>query len=310
MKERLLNLAEQVTAALLPHFQQPGRKVVSRNTGGDPHFAIDEVAERVVVDVLRTWDISVAYFSEDRGLVQVSPHPQHLLIIDPIDGTRPALAGLESCCFCVAVVPYSQRPLFSEISHAIVYELRTGEYFYAARDDEGIATSRNRTPRLSTVSDPTAMFWSTELTAHPIHRLTEVYGDLIDASVARGGVFVFTSTSYSLTRIVTGQFDCHIDVGHRILSEHRGFMPEFLHTGRGKVVTLFPYDIAAAAFVLAKSGGVVTDAYGRCLDDLLLITDKSLEQQCSIVAAANPALHRRVMEGLNWKALGTYKGKR
>jgi myo-inositol-1(or 4)-monophosphatase len=104
-----------------------------------------------------------------------------------------------------------------------------------------------------------------------------------------------------LTRIVTGQLDSHVDVGHRIVQDYPEVMGEFLRTGRGKLVTLFPYDIAAAAFILLKAGGAVTDAYGLPLDDLSLLTDKSLDGQCSVVAASNRKLHDNIMERLDWK---------
>ena len=31
--------------------------------------------------------------------------PRAIFVVDPIDGTRPAAAGLESCCVSIAVVP-------------------------------------------------------------------------------------------------------------------------------------------------------------------------------------------------------------
>jgi myo-inositol-1(or 4)-monophosphatase len=301
MRERLLDLARRVRAALLPHLAAPGRKPTARRRTGDPHFVIDEIAERATREVLLGWDVPLAYFSEDRGLVCLSDEPEVLLIIDPIDGTRPALAGFESCCFSVAVAPWCARPTMAHVTHALVMELPGGAYFYADASTDGVLTSRPQGARPSALTDLTRMFWSIELTAHPVHRLMEVYGHLVDGSVAAGAVFVFTSSSYSLTRIVTGQLDAHVDIGHRVLRDRPELEPEFLATGRGALVTLFPYDIAAAAFIAAKAGAVVTSAYGEPLDDLALLTDKSLDGQCSIIAAANPELHRDIIASLRWR---------
>lgn len=282
---------------------RPFRKVADARGGGDPHFEIDEVAERATCAALEEWDIPVAYLSEARGLVRLSPKPELLLVIDPIDGSRPAMACFESCCFSVAVTPYSERPTMGDITHALVRELRGGDHFYAD-EAPGIQTSKP-VAAPSAHADLGSMFWSLELTASPVGRLMEVFGHLVDGSVARGGVFVFTSASYSLTRIVTGQLDAHVDISHRILRERPELFAEFAAVGCGKIVTLFPYDIAAAATIARKAGATVTDAYGEPLDPVALVTDKSERSQCSIVCASTAELHRKIMGNLRWQAPST-----
>ena len=220
MKKELIKLAKEVRKAILPKLNNNKREIIRRQHCGDPHYLVDEVAELTVEKVLKRWKLAIAYFSEDRGLVCFHKNPEWLLIIDPIDGTRPAIANFESCCFSVAVVPYSLYPKFGEITNALVLELKSGEYFYADAHQPKITTSVLELPLLTKKTDLKNMFWSIELTAHPIKQLTRVYGDLIDNSVTLGAVFVFTSSSYSLTRIITGQLDSHVDVGHRIVQDH------------------------------------------------------------------------------------------
>ncbi|MBI4980614.1 hypothetical protein HZC30_03615 [Candidatus Woesearchaeota archaeon] len=301
MKTELIKLGNEVRAAILPRLNDNKREIIGRQYGGDPHFGLDEVAEQTVEKVLKRWKLPIAYFSEDRGLVCFHEKPEWLLIIDPIDGTRPAMVNFESCCFSVAVTPYSSYPKFSEITNALALELKSGEYFYADANQPKITSSVLGLPSLTEKADLEKMFWSTELTAHPIKQITKVCGDLIDNSVTLGAVFVFTSSSYSLTRIVTGQLDAHVDVGHRIVQDYPETAEEFLKVGRGKIATLFPYDIAAAAFILIKAGGIVTDAYGESLDKLSLITDKSIKGQCSIIAASNSELHGKIRNQLKWQ---------
>jgi len=300
VRKELLKLAKAVRREVLPKLNINEREIIRRQQCGDPHYALDELAEQAVEKALKEWKMPIAYFSEDRGLVQLSKNPEWLLVIDPIDGTRPAVANFESCCFSVAVAPYSLNPKFGDITNALVLELKSGEYFYADVNLPKISSSISELPLLSKKNSLENMFWSTELTAHPIKQLARVYEDLMDGSVRSGAVFVFTSSSYSLTRIITGQLDSHVDVGHRILRDNPGFVGEFLKVGGGKVITLFPYDIAAAAFILAKAGGIVTDAYGQSLDELHLLTDKSINGQCSIIAASNESLHEKIMNKLKW----------
>ena len=44
----------------------------------------------------------VAFYSEDRGLVTPAGDAEWVLVVDPIDGTRPAMAGFEAACVSVA----------------------------------------------------------------------------------------------------------------------------------------------------------------------------------------------------------------
>ncbi len=301
MEKELIKLALSIRKAVLPLLNNNQRKIIRRHDGGDPHFTLDEVAEKTVEKVLKSWNIPLAYFSEDRNLVLLNKDPKHILIIDPIDGTRPALANFESCCVSIVVAPYSKHPTFADITHALVLELKSGAYFYADSNAK-IKTSPTKLIPVKKEVTVENMFWSTELTAHPIKQIARVCGPLIDNSVVLGAVFVFTSSSYSLTRILTGQLDAHVDVGHRILKDNPQLTEEFRKVGRGKIVTLFPYDISAAAFILIKSGGIVTDAYGNSLAGLGLLTDKSLAEQCSLIAASNKKLHENIMSQLNFGA--------
>ncbi len=300
MKEQLLELARTVCATVQELRGGVSRRV-ARPRPGDPHYEVDEVAEKTVQRQLKQWDLPVALFSEDRGLVPIHPNPKWILIVDPIDGTRPTLAGFESACFSAAVAPYSTNPRFGDIRAAVVAELTTGHYFYA--DEDQWESSHQAAPALSNHTDLASMFWSIELTAHPIRRLADVYGDMVDGSVTRGAVFVFTSASYSLTRIITGQLDAHVDIGHGILQRAPSTSGEFRRVGGGELVTLYPYDIAGAAYLLERAGGCVSDAFGEPLSAMPLLTDKSLDQQCSLVAAGNPTLHREILEQLRWEAL-------
>jgi myo-inositol-1(or 4)-monophosphatase len=63
---------------------------------------------------------------------------------------------------------------------------------------------------------------------------------------------------------------------------------------------LFPYDIAASVYLARKSGVTITDAYGKTLEDTLLL-DISDKNQQSCIAASTPELHSRIMESIRWK---------
>lgn len=299
MKELLFDLAHQVRTALAPSFAGLLRTAVN-DESGDPHFAIDEIAEAAVARSLKKASLQLAYYSEARGLQKLCDSPDYLLIVDPIDGTRPAMAGFESCCFSAAIVPYSSSPRYGDITHAIITELKSGESFYAGIDESQVLTPPQLPIKPSHKTDLDTLFWSIELTAHPVNALMKAYGHLIDSSVRKGAVFVFTSSAYSLTRLVTGQLDAHVDIGHRLLLDDPSLLPQFEKVGGGKVVCLYPYDIAAAAFIAERAGIIVTDAYGESLENLVLTGDKSLHAQLSLIAASNLTLHQKLLQNIQF----------
>ena len=87
-----------------------GREHSGDGAGGDVTFAIDERAEARMEEFLAERAPDVAFYSEDRGMVTpAGGDSAWVLIVDPIDGTRPALAGFEAACVSVAAAP-ARRP--------------------------------------------------------------------------------------------------------------------------------------------------------------------------------------------------------
>ena len=100
---------------MAPALGEPSaRERVGVAPGGDVTMAIDEIAEHVVeASCVDAGDI--AFYSEDRGYVEIG-RPRATLVVDPIDGTRPAAAGLESCCVSVAVLPPSLEATLGDVA--------------------------------------------------------------------------------------------------------------------------------------------------------------------------------------------------
>ncbi len=118
--------------------------------------------------------------------------------------------------------------------------------------------------------------------------------ELIDASSVGGASFDLGSATYDTTRILTGQLDAYVEPSPRIVEEVPGAREAFERVGRGAVLNNTPYDLAAAVLCLTEGGAIVTDAHGAPLDDRPLL-GSGPEHQMSCVAAANPALHGRLL---------------
>ncbi|AWM15528.1 inositol monophosphatase family protein [Bacillus inaquosorum] len=277
------------------------RLVNGYSPGGDAQFNIDAAAENAVLEYVNSKEESVAFYTEDGGLKVFGDNPQYILIVDPIDGTRPAAAGLEMSCISIALAAYKPDAKIKDIEFAFLLELKTGAYMYADVYSEGIYYEgyRGTLPNLSKVTDIKHMFWSLEFNGHPAHLMIDAYGHLIDQSANNGGVFVFNSASYSISRIITGQMDAYVDIGNRLLKDDPALLKDFQDVGNGQVLHLFPYDIAASVFLAKKAGVVITDAYGKSLDDTLL-TDLSYNNQQSCIAASTKELHQKLLDQIRW----------
>ena len=265
-------------------------------SGGDVTFAIDTEAERTLEAFLADRAPDVAFYSEDRGLVEPAAGgaATTVLVVDPIDGTRPAMAGLESCCVSVAVAPLRDGVRMGDVSVGCVVEIKSGTVFLAERG-RGVLESPPVT--LSANERLDRMFWTYGFRGRPARALTEVLAELIDASSVGGGTFDLGSAAFDVTRVLTGQLDAYVEPGPLLVNEVPGMKAEFERIGGGAVLNNSPYDLAAAVLCAEEAGAVVTDARGESLRDRPLL-GSGADFQMSIVASANHALHSRILAEL------------
>jgi myo-inositol-1(or 4)-monophosphatase len=316
VRELVTELALGLREHVLPHLgSHAGRAHLPAGTGGDVTFAIDEEAEGWLERYLAEHAPAVAYYSEDRGLCLPSgmsaADPQAdrrvpggtswVLLVDPVDGTRPAMAGLESCCVAVAAAPLGDgAPTMREVEVGCVVEIKSGTSFVAERG-KGVEIRRagRRPPSadLSQNTDITRLFWTLGFRGRPAEPLVKVLSELIDTSSVGGAVFDLGSAAFDLTRIVTGQLDAYLDVGSRMIEEAPALRQRFEQVGGGAVLNNSPYDLAAAVLCVEEAGGVVTDAHGKELAQRPLL-GSGHEFQMSCVAASNPELHEKILQVL------------
>jgi myo-inositol-1(or 4)-monophosphatase len=218
-----------------------------------------------------------------------------VLVVDPIDGTRPALAGLESCCVSVAAATMDGEPSMGDVTVGCVVEIPSGQVFLAER---GAGVVEGPPVRLSPNERLERMFWTYGFRGRPARPLVEVIGDLIDASSVGGATFELGSAAFDMTRIVTGQLDAYVEPGPRLVDELPGMRAEFERVGNGAVLNNSPYDLAAATLILEEAGAVVTDAYGRSLSGCPLL-GSGHDFQMSVVASGNAALHGQIVRAID-----------
>jgi myo-inositol-1(or 4)-monophosphatase len=296
VRELVRDLAVRLRETVLPQLgSHAGRVHEAAAAGGDVTFAIDAEAERELEAFLAERAPDVAFYSEDRGLVEPDGGAQSVLVVDPIDGTRPALAGLESCCVSVAAAALDGEPAMGDVTIGCVVEIPSGRVFLAER---GAGVVEGPPVRLSENEQIERMFWTYGFRGRPARPMAEVLGDLIDASSVGGATFELGSAAFDMTRVVTGQLDAYVEPGPRLVEDVPGMRAEFERVGGGSVLNNSPYDLAAATLILEEAGAVVTDAHGRSLAERPLLGSVH-EFQMSVVASGNPALQAAILEALD-----------
>ena len=161
-------------------------------------FAVDEVAEASLAEFVAERAPRMAFYSEDRGLVAAAD-ATHVLVVDPIDGTRPAMAGLESACVAVALAPLGDgQPTMADVEIGCVVEIKSGDWYLAVR---GSGVESTRPVALSGDADVSRMFWGYGFRGRPVRPTVEVLAELIDGSSVGGGTFELGSQAFVMTRV-------------------------------------------------------------------------------------------------------------
>jgi myo-inositol-1(or 4)-monophosphatase len=294
--ELVLELARRLRERVLPELgSHAGRAQSGGGAGGDITFAVDAIAEELLAGFLAERAPRVAFFSEDRGLVAPDDATE-VLVVDPIDGTRPAMAGLESACVAVALAPLGDgEPTMADVQAGCVVEIKSGDWYLAVK---GSGIRCTRSVALSPATDISSMFWAYGFRGRPVRASVEVLAELIDASSVGGGTFELGSQAFAMTRLITGQLDAVIEVGSRLVDDVPGMRAAFEAIGRGHVLNNSPYDLAAPWLCLRETGAVVTDGWGEPLDHHRLL-GSGHEFQMSSISAANPELHAALVREID-----------
>lgn len=300
-QETIRGLALHVKNAVFPHLGTwRARKITGIASSGDATFDIDDIAEGAVEDYIREHGLNVAYYSEDRGLVRPLPdrEPEGILIIDPIDGTRGAVAGFEACVVSVAWTDFTEKPTLGDVRYAAIAEIKGGLVFSAERGEGAqIVDAAGETvqPFLSPTTEIASMAWALEVVGAPLDLLMHSIRDLANPTTVRGGFFVLNSSAFELTRLITGQLAGVVDVRNRLLKEFPQTRDLFKRYGGGRLLSLYGYDVAGAALIAQEAGCIVTDAWGRSLAGWELL-DTTEPNFGSLLAAPTAKLHAHLVE--------------
>lgn len=298
----LRELALSVKSAVKPFLGTNFAKNIDKLAySGDVTYGIDTIAEREIRRFLSPFVErgEIAYCTEDEGLIKKG-NPEYLFIIDPIDGTRSAAAGLEACTVSLAVSPMDEMPKYRDVFIACILELKENRFFWAKKGKGAWIEEEGRIfePRPVEPESLDGLFWSLGFIGRPARWVALCMEELINRSAMRGGFFVLNSCTFSLTRILKGQFHAWVDVGNRLYRDFPELRDEFHNITKGKPVGMLPYDLAAVNLILKEAGVPLTDAYGVPYDERSLL-DWSIDGLVSGVSASTERLYREIMAKVN-----------
>jgi len=137
--EKLLRMMQE--ARHRPLMQQPLRVGAS----GDKTYPIDRMAEEVIISELESSGLPCSIISEEYGFKEIRGGGKKVLI-DPIDGSKNAVAGIPFYCTSIAV---AGGDTVGSVEMAYVINLINGDEFWAERgrgafmNGEKVSTQRN-----------------------------------------------------------------------------------------------------------------------------------------------------------------------
>jgi myo-inositol-1(or 4)-monophosphatase len=203
---------------------------------GDATYRIDDLAEKAALKALNGEPVAV--LSEEAGLIFLDEKPEFLCVLDPLDGSSNAVAGLPFYCTSVAFAPWSNSASLQDVNVGVVVNLVTGDLIES--ESGGGARLNGKAVRPSTKHEPH------DITASLY--LKKNYGIISKFSKVRA----MGAVALELAHVATGGLDCLIDNRDHL-----------------KVT-----DIAAGMRIIEDAGGMVTDLEGNNLNQSIIRLEK------------------------------------
>ena len=125
--------AEDVRGVLADLPTRADREPVVRvGLGGDDTTALDDAAERVVVERLKATGEPFTLVSEELGELRVGDGGSTWVVVDPIDGSLNAKRGIPFFALSIAV---AQGPTMGDVVFGYVHDFGSGEEWTARRGE-------------------------------------------------------------------------------------------------------------------------------------------------------------------------------
>ena len=238
----------------------PGRKdFVGTGAAGDKTFAVDLLAEEIVLAGLKALQEPLTIISEEMGVMELLGGGTRVMV-DPVDGSKNAVAGIPFFCTSIAV---SDGDILGKVRLSYVINLSNGDEFWAEAGSGAWLNGR----RLQTQDDDLLSLVSYEAQV-PAKDIPVIMPLLSQARKTR----CLGATALDLAYLACGASSVFVTP-----SRSRSF------------------DFAGGWLLAKEAGGIITDISGEDIENVSL----DLKKSTSLLAAGNKGLHKKALELLS-----------
>lgn len=221
----MIRAAEKASRGLLRDFGEVEKLQVSRKGPGDFVTAADKRSEEVIFDELRRARPDYSFMMEESGQVKGND-PDHVWIIDPLDGTHNFMHGVPHWSISIALEKQGQ------IVAGLVYDCTKNEMFTAEKGG-GAFIHGNKRLRVSGRNNLESCMINYGQPLYDGSNRAEFYKEV--AAVSRVAmVRRFASAALDLAYVAAGRIDGYWETGIK------------------------PWDVAAGVLIVKEAGGITT----------------------------------------------------
>ncbi|MFX1260160.1 MAG: inositol monophosphatase family protein [Promethearchaeota archaeon] len=217
--------------------------------GGDMTMYIDSVAEKVIIESLKHFNIDILLISEEIGEIFIGDHDKAIkskkvLIVDPLDGSNNAVRGIPYSSVSLA---YAEGTHMKDILKAVVIDLNTKDIYWAVKNQGAFVN--NNDISVSEIDITNKCFFELNL---PMKNLLTSINKLAPIIKKFYRVRILGSSALTLCHIAKGSMEAFIN----------------LRTSNRLV------DVAAGFLILKEAGGKIFSLNGTAIDRELSINTK------------------------------------
>jgi myo-inositol-1(or 4)-monophosphatase len=249
IREKLLH---RLSEARIKPFAQ---KALGVGAGGDKTFPIDRIAEDIIISEFESSCLPLSIISEECGRKEIHGGGRKVLI-DPIDGSKNAVAGIPFYCTSLAI---AEGDTIGSISMAYVVNLINGDEFLAERGKGAFLNKE----RISTQDgdELSLVAYEAQVPGRDIPRIMPLLSKAHKARCLGAIALDLAYLSHGAVSVLVNP------------SLSRSF------------------DFAGGWLLTKEAGGVFTDAKGNSLEGI----DLGLEKSSSLLASGNQRLHDKAL---------------
>ncbi|MGB9716496.1 MAG: inositol monophosphatase family protein [Thermodesulfovibrionales bacterium] len=259
MQIKLLREIGRVLLNELPSMRFKTNMAIGVGAAGDKTYPIDKRAEDIIISKLNKSGESLTIVSEEIGIKDIKGGGKKVLI-DPVDGSRNAIAGIPFYCSSIAV---ADGDTIKDIETAYVVNLINGDEFWAERGKGAFLNGKKIFTRIYD-----ELYLIAYEAQNPSRDIPEITPLLRRSKKTR----CLGATALDLAYLACGSISIFVTP-----SLSRSF------------------DFAGGWLLVREAGGIFTDIKGNPIEDLEI----SLKKSSSILAAGNERLHKKALKFLN-----------